>query len=112
MCTQGCICRILSKAVINGCLDAQETQAKEAGVRAELQDVRASLVVVEQEREAMREDLRTLLDERTVLSDMRHTLSAAICSPLPRTCTPMATAAYVPGKMWHIWVMDGYDHKC
>jgi len=73
----------------------KESQEKEASVSAELQDVRAALVDVEQEREAMREDLRSLLEERAVLCDMRHTLSAAMRTP--KTCTPLATPARTSG---------------
>jgi len=37
---------------------------------------------VTMDREALRDDMRTLLEERTMLQDMRKTLSSALARPI------------------------------
>jgi hypothetical protein len=79
--------------------DAQESRAHATTLKMEVEAARATkrqLRDVMMDREALRDDLRTLLEERTMLQDMRKTLSSALArpiNPLPGTGATTSSAA-------------------
>ena len=65
--------------------DAQESRTHASTLQMEVEAARAAkrqLRDVTMDREALRDDMRTLLEERTMLQDMRKTLSSALARPI------------------------------
>lgn len=79
--------------------DAQESHTHATTLKMEVEAARAAkrqLHDVIMDREALRDDMRTLLEERTMLQDMRKTLSSALARPInppPGTGATTSSAA-------------------